>query len=184
MKKRLLMLTFAAMTGATGADAQNGGKRILTVYFSHSGNTRAVAEMIHEAAGGDIARIETVKPYPTEYREVVDRAKKEVESGFRPEIKDMPIDIDDYDVIFVGSPCWWYTMAPAVATFLSSHDFKGKKIVPFMTHEGSRFAHTLDDMRKICPDAELLEGFTVRGGKASEADPDVRKWIERLGLKR
>lgn len=134
---------------------------------------------------GIIARRgETVAPYPTEYREVVDRAKKEVEAGYRPEIEDLPIDIDDYDVIFVGSPCWWYTMAPAVATFLSSHDFKGKAIAPFMTHEGSRFARTLDDIRKICPDAVLLEGFTARGSKAHEAMPDVREWIERLGLKR
>ena len=178
------MLTFAAAAGMAGAYSQNGGKKVLTVYFSHGGNTQIVAEMIHEAAGGDIFRIEPRTPYPTEYREVVDLAKKEVETGFRPEIKDIPLNIDDYDVIFVGSPCWWYTMAPAVATFLSSHDFAGKKIVPFMTHEGSRFARTLDDMRKICPDAELLEGFTVRGGKAAEAKPDVRKWIGGLGLKR
>ena len=53
-----------------------------------------------------------------------------------------------------------------------------------MTHEGSRFARTLDDIRKMCPDAVLLEGFTVRGSKAREAMPDVREWIERLGLKR
>ncbi len=184
MKKRLFMLTFAAVTGATGACAQEGAKKILTVYFSHGGNTKAVAEMINATAGGDILRIETRKPYPTDYREVVDRAKKEVEAGYRPEIEDLPIDIDDYDVIFVGSPCWWYTMALAVATFLSSHDFKGKAIAPFMTHEGSHFARTLDDIRKMCPDAVLLEGFTVRGSKAREAMPDVREWIERLGLKR
>ena len=65
MKKRLFMLTFAAMTGATGADAQEDAKKILTVYFSHGGNTKAVAEMINETAGGDILRIETRKPYPT-----------------------------------------------------------------------------------------------------------------------
>ena len=183
MKKALYLLMSAVMTvSAAGASAGQGGKRILTVYFSHSGNTEAVARMIHEAAGGDVFRIETVDEYPTEYRAVVDKAKREVESGYRPAIRGRVENFDDYDVIFVGSPCWWYTMAPAVATFLTSYDFAGKTIVPFMTHEGSRFAHTLDDIRKLCPEARLLEGFTVRGGKAADAGDDVREWIGGLGL--
>ncbi len=175
------MFVLAALMPA-GASAQTGGKRILTVYFSHGGNTQAVAEMIHAAVGGDMFRIETVDEYPAEYRDVVAKAKKEVESGYRPAIRGKVKNFDDYDVIFVGSPCWWYTMAPAVATFLSSYDFAGKTVVPFMTHEGSRFARTLDDIRKICPEARLLEGFTVRGSKAADAGDDVREWIGSLGL--
>ena len=115
---------------------------------------------------------------------MVDRAKKEVEAGYRPEIEDLPIDIDDYDVIFVGSPCWWYTMAPAVTTFLSSHDFKGKAIAPFMTHEGQPLRpyagrHTQNVSRRRT--ARRLH----RARQQSPRDlPDVREWIERLGLKR
>ena len=67
-------------------------------------------------------------------------------SGFKPALKSKPENLGKYDIIFVGSPCWWYTIAPPVATFLSSYDLSGKTIAPFMTHEGSRMGHSEADI--------------------------------------
>ena len=157
-------------------------KKMLVVYFSHSGNTRAVAEQIARTTGADLFGIVPQKAYPAEYRAVVDQAKQEVNTGHRPVLKNDLPEAETYDVIFVGSPCWWYTIAPPVATFLASHDFTGKTLVPFMTHEGSRMGHSEKDIAELAPKATLLEGLPVRGGSAASAEPTVRKWLQKLGL--
>ena len=126
-----------AAFAVSGAGAQQPSGKVLEAYFSHSGNTREVARQISEATGGDLFEIVPATPYPTEYRAVVDQGKKEIEAGVRPALKNPVGDLSQYDVIFVGSPCWWATIAPPVTTFLSSCDLAGKTVVPFMTHEGS-----------------------------------------------
>lgn len=157
-------------------------KKCLVAYFSHSGNTRTVAEQIREATGADIFEIEPAAAYPTNYQAVVDQAKKEVNSDFKPALKSKPENLGKYDIIFVGSPCWWYTIAPPVATFLSSYDLSGKTIAPFMTHEGSRMGHSEADIKKLCAGATLLPGLPVRGGSVQEAAPEVAKWLRRIGV--
>ena len=112
----------------------------------------------------------------------LDQAKKEVNSGFKPALKSKPENLGKYDIIFVGSPCWWYTIAPPVATFLSSYDLSGKTIAPFMTHEGSRMGHSEADIKKLCAGATLLPGLPVRGGSVQEAAPEVAKWLRRIGV--
>ena len=131
-----------AAFAVSGAGAQQPSGKVLVAYFSHSGNTREVARQISEATGGDLFEIVPATPYPTEYRAVVDQGKKEIEAGVRPALKNPVGDLSQYDVIFVGSPCWWATIAPPVATFLTSYDFAGKTVVPFMTHEGSRMGRS------------------------------------------
>lgn len=158
------------------------GKKVLVAYFSHSGNTREMAQQVAQATGGDLFEIVPAKAYPTEYKAVVDQAKKEINDGFRPALKgDLP-DLGAYDVIFVGSPCWWYTIAPPVATFLAGGDWAGKTVVPFMTHEGSRMGHSEEDIRKLCTGATLLGGLPVRGGAVKSSQEAVRKWVQDLKL--
>ncbi|MDO4558058.1 MAG: flavodoxin, partial [Planctomycetia bacterium] len=113
-------------------------KNILTVYFSHSGNTRKIAEYIHAAAGGDLVEIVTTDAYPTDYNTVVEQAKRELEAEYRPPLKTKIEDIGKYDTVFVGSPNWWGTVAPPVRTLLEGLALDRKTIVPFITHEGSR----------------------------------------------
>lgn len=109
--------------------------KTLIVYFSFTaGNTKSIAEKIQKEIGGDIVRLETVKPYPKDYETVVSQGQREVERGYKLELKPLGVDVKDYDRIIVGSPTWWYKMAPAVLTFLSSNDFSGKEVVPFMTN--------------------------------------------------
>ncbi len=111
--------------------------KTLIVYFSFTaGNTKSIAEKIQKEIGGDIVRLETVKPYPKDYEAAVSQGQREVERGYKPELKPLGVDLKDYDRIIVGSPTWWYKMAPAVLTFLSSNDFTGKVVIPFMTNAG------------------------------------------------
>ena len=171
-----------AAFAVSGAGAQQPSGKVLVAYFSHSGNTREVARQISEATGGDLFEIVPATPYPTEYRAVVDQGKKEIEAGVRPALKNPVGDLSQYDVIFVGSPCWWATIAPPVATFLADCDWAGKTVVPFMTHEGSRMGRSEEDIRKLCAGATLLGGLPLRGGAVKDSRDVVRKWVQGLNL--
>lgn len=163
--------------------AQSSGKKVLIVYYSlRNGNTRIVAEQIQKNVGGDIFRIETVNAYPAQYRDVTEQAKKELQSGYRPPLKTKVDNIAQYDTIYLGSPNWWNTIAPAVMTFLESYNLEGKTIVPFITHEGSRLGASVNDIKKLVPKATVLKGLPVRGGAVDNAEPDVQRWLKDLEM--
>lgn len=155
---------------------------ILVVYFSHSGNTRVIANQIHEKVGGDNFEIVTVNPYPTDYDAVVDQAKQEQEDNYRPELATEVKDIDSYDVVFVGYPNWWGTMPMPVFTFLEEYDFSGKTIIPFCTHEGSGLGRSVEDITTICPQSTIQKGLAIRGSSIETAQDDVSKWLHEIGM--
>lgn len=179
MKTKLILATMATiLTSGAGAQTQPApAKKVLVAYYSHSGNTREVARQIAGVSGGELFEIVPVTPYPSDYRTVVDQAKKEIEAGARPALKNWVEDMSQYDVIFIGSPCWWATVAPPVATFLTSYDFAGKTVVPFMTHEGSRMGRSEEDIRKLCPKSQVPDGLPVRGGAVGSSKDAVEKWV-------
>lgn len=143
-------------------------KKILIAYYSHSGTTKNVAEQIIQAVGGDLFEIKEADPYPRDYNAVVKQAKQEIASGYRPKIKGSIPNISDYDLVIVGSPNWWSTIAPPVATFLTQEKFSGQTIAPFITHGGGGLNRTTSDIRKLCPDSNVLEGFDAnRSGQLS-----------------
>lgn len=167
----------------TFAQSSDSDKKVLIVYYSlRNGNTRIAAEHIQKNVGGDIFRIETVNAYPSVYNEVTSQAKKELESGYRPPLKTIVEDFDQYDIIYLGSPNWWNTIAPAVMTFLESYNFEGKTIVPFITHEGSRLGASVRDIKKLAPKATVLKGLPIRGGSVNDAMPDIQTWLRELEL--
>lgn len=180
-----LMAVLAApafFTASTAAAATSGGEKVLTVYYSRTGNTRALAEAIRSGAGGDILELETVEAYPEDYRATTDQAKKELAENYFPPLKNGEIDIAQYDVIFVGSPSWWGTFAPAIRGFLAQHDFSGKKIVPFITHGGSGLGNSIADLKTLSPGATVLEGLAIRGNRVNSAQGEVTKWLKDHGL--
>jgi len=133
--------------------------RILVAFFSHSGTTKKAAEQIHAIAGGDIFEIKEQDPYPQTYNAVTEQAKQEIAKGFKPALKGSLPKISLYDVVFVGSPNWWSTIAPPLSTFLSSADFTGKTIIPFITHGGGGLNRTVSDIKKLVQSATVLNGF-------------------------
>ena len=159
-----------------------GSWRVLTVYFSHSGNTRKCAGLINEKVGGDLLELLPQNPYPEEYDAVVSQAKRELQSGHRPALKSEARDVAEYDVIFVGSPNWWNTVAPPVMTFLAGHDLTDKAIFPFITHEGTGLGRSARDIAELCPRATVLEGIAIRGGEVGKAGPALSEWLRKLGI--
>ena len=89
-------------------------------------------------------------------------------------------EFDKYDVIFVGTPNWWSTMAPPVLTFLSSYDFSGKTIIPFVTHGGGGMARCESDMRKACPKAAFGKGGAFSGRSIKEAGTALARWVDEV----
>jgi len=156
--------------------------KTLVAYFSRTGNTREIANQIHEKFGGDIFKIQTVNPYPSNYNECVEQAKQELEKGYRPELKTMVKNIESYDVVFIGYPIWWGTMPMAVATFLSEYDLSGKTIVPFCTHEGSGLGRSDKDITKLCPKSTILDGIAVWGRDAKTAQNEVSERLRELEM--
>jgi flavodoxin len=157
-------------------------KNILVAYFSYSGNTREIANQIHRDVGGDIFEIESENPYPDDYDAVVKQAKQELSSGYVPALK-MKIDnVKPYDFIFIGYPNWCSTIPAPVRTFLTRHDFSGKTIVPFCTHEGSGLGRSAADIANNCPEAAVLSGVAIRGSDVKTAQNKVSEWLQKIKI--
>ncbi|MCD8378222.1 MAG: hypothetical protein LUB59_05490 [Candidatus Gastranaerophilales bacterium] len=152
-------------------------KKILIAYYSYSGNTKAVSETIQTVTGGDLFEIKTKADYPKDYNTVVEQARIEKQNDVRPELINNG-DVSNYDIIFVGTPVWWYTMAPPVKTFLANNNFYDKIIVPFCTHGGGGASSTYADMKKLAPNAKFLNGYTSYEKTANLKD--VENWIKEL----
>ncbi len=167
--------------------APAGGKRILVAYYSWSGNTKALAEKIGAGTGGELFEIVPADPYPTEYGECTERAKREQQEGVRPALKAKPENIAEYDVVFVGSPNWWGSYAPPIRTLLDDPAFAGKTVVPFFTHGGGGMQRCESDMRKqLDGKSNVLKALTVSGSSAdgSRAQRAVDAWLREIGLAR
>ena len=157
-------------------------KKILVAYFSHSGNTREIANQIHKSAGGDIFEIQSVKPYPHDYDAVVEQARQELDSDFKPALKTKMENIKPYDLVFIGYPVWCSTVPAPVRTFLSEYDFSGKTIVPFCTHEGSGLGRSVTNISKLCPKSTLLDGVAIWGSDVKTAQSKVVEWLQKIKI--
>ena len=160
-------------------------KKLLIAYYSWSnGNTERIAKTLQRIAGGELLKIDTAVPYSGSYNDVVEQGQREVQQGYEPELKPIDVDIASYDVIAVGTPTWWYTMAPAVKTFLHQNDLNGKIVVPFMTNGGWP-GHVIKDMKNACTGAEFACEMQVRfdsnGGDHLETpDDQITAWAQHV----
>jgi Flavodoxins len=174
-----------AANDAAPAAAENtatADNKTLIVYYSKTGNTGAMAALIQQSTGGDIVEIVPVEAYPEDYSATTKQAKKEIEDGFQPPIKTMVENLAQYDTVFVGTPNWWSTIAPPVATFLAAHDLSGKRVVPFVTHGSGGLAKTVEAIQALCPDSTILEAKGLAGSKAKDAKDEIEEWLKKLEL--
>lgn len=149
-----------------------GEKKYITV-----GNTEKVANMIATIAGADIFKIEQKVPYAADYDTCIAEAKRDLQGNIRPELKNLPDNLEKYDEIYLGYPNYWGTMPVAVYTFLESFDFKGKKIYPFCTHEGSGLSSTERDIENTAKGAEVLKGIAIVGSMVDDAKNIIERWL-------
>jgi len=156
-----------------GITVGSDNTKVLTIYFSHSGNTRKIANEIHKVVGGDIVEIQPEKPYPNNYNTVVEQVRREMHSGYKPKLKTRVADLGAYDTVFVGSPNWWHTVAPPVLTYLAESDLAGKTIIPFITHGGGGLGRSSADIAELCPNATILDSLALFGADIRSA----QKWL-------
>ena len=142
------------------------------------GNTEKVANMISEITGADFFQIEQKDAYSADYQECIAEAKKDLQENKRPEVLNLPDDLDAYDEIYLGYPNYWGTMPMAVYTFLENYDFSGKKIHPFCTHEGSGLSRTEKDIEKAAKGAKVEKGLAIHGSSVDNAKNAVEKWLK------
>lgn len=189
---------YIGSSNTPSAPDESNGNKVLVAYFSPANSDSVdaissatprvrgvssvefIAQIIGEQVTADVAKIIPADPYPVIYEESANRARAERDENVRPEFT-LDVDPEEYDVIFVGYPIWWYEMPMVMQTFFDTYDFSGKAIIPFNTHAGSRDGGTYEDIAELEPNATVLDGLAVAGERAEDAEASVKEWLSRLG---
>lgn len=146
------------------------------------GNAELIANWIAEETGGDLFSIKTQNKYSSDYDECLNQARKERDNNERPALVGRVNNIDDYDVIFLGFPNWWYTCPMAVFTFIESYDLSGKTIIPFCTHGTGGLSRTIRDLKNLLPaNCEVLDAIGVYRSEVKNSKNKVLDWLKELG---
>lgn len=150
----------------------------LIVFYSLGGNTRAVARKIAQTLKADVLEIKTVKTYPDDYDVLLGLGQREVATGYIPQLKPYRIDFSKYDAVLIGTPVWWSSFAPAIKSFIGANKWKGVKVYPFATNEGT-LGHTPSDFRKALRGATVAPVLNVKfnEGKMETAENDIKEWL-------
>jgi flavodoxin len=170
-------------------------ENILIVYLSRTNNTKAIAEIIQKNVGGKLVALELEKPYPENYKAIVEQVSKENETGYLPPLKTKIDSMEKYDVVFIGFPTWGMQLPPPMKSFLHQYDLSGKTVIPFNTNAGYGVGSSFETVKKLCPNSKILEGFSTKGGierdgvffvmkgeKEKQAQDEVRKWLQKIGM--
>ena len=164
--------TLIAFYSRRGENWVDGGVRFLP-----KGNNELIVEKIKALLPeADVFQIDTVKKYADDYMVCIEEAKQELRAKARPAIKD-DIDISRYDTIYIGWPCWWGTLPMCMFTFIEKHDWTGKTVIPFTTHEGSGFGNGLRDLKAAVKGATVTKGLSLRGTAARSSDAQIEKFV-------
>ena len=165
MKKVKLIMVLTTVTLATASCGTNQAPKeepqkeeapkTLVLYYSQTSNTKAVAQEIAAKLNADMEEIVAVNPYDPDFNATIERCKQEMGQGVTPEIQPLNVNVDDYDIIFIGYPVWFGTYAPPVATFLNNVDLSGKKLVPFCTFGSGGLESSTEELAKAEPNARL-----------------------------
>ncbi|MBO4403291.1 MAG: NAD(P)H-dependent oxidoreductase [Bacteroidales bacterium] len=183
MKNMKLMLVLATVTmtavscGSKKETPQTEEPKVLVLYYSQTGNTKAVAEEIARRLNADMEEIVAVNPYDGDFQATIARCMQEREQEVIPDIQPLKADISGYDVVFLGYPVWFGTYAPPVITFLNNVDLSGKKIVPFCTFGSGGLESSVKDLTVAEPNAEILPGYGVRAARMDAMPKEVEQFL-------
>jgi len=188
MKNTKLLLLLATVTltavscGSKKETPKEEAPKMLVLYYSQTGNTKAVAEEIANKLGADIEEITMVDPYDPDFQATIERCMKEREQEILPTINPVKADLASYDVIFLGYPVWFGTYAPPVIAFLNDADLSGKKIVPFCTFGSGGLESSVKDLVAAEPNAEVLPGYGVRAARLEAMPKEVDNFLKANGF--
>ncbi|HJA63047.1 MAG TPA: flavodoxin [Candidatus Intestinimonas stercoravium] len=153
---------------------------MLIAYFSWSGNTEQVAQIIQQETGGDLFEIAPATAYTDDYNELLDIAQQEQSDNARPELAGQVENWEQYDTVFVGYPNWWSDAPMAVYTFVESYDWDGKTLVPFNTSASGGFGRSLLGLEESASGAAILEGISFTERTLGDAQSEVTAWLDSL----
>lgn len=170
----------APENAASAGDPQS--HRVLIAYFSWSGNTEKLANIIQAEIGGDLFEIVPETPYTDDYNALLEIAAQKQGDQARPPVAGTVENWADYDTVFIGYPNWWSDTPMVVRTFLESYDWAGKTVIPFCTHGSGGFGRSVQSVTESASGAEVLDGFKVAGSRVDGAEEAVTAWISGLGL--
>ncbi|MDR2773102.1 MAG: flavodoxin [Elusimicrobiota bacterium] len=157
-------------------------KSFLLAYYSSSGNTKALAQNIHQIVGGEIFEIKPQKPYSKSFLSILLRSGLDLVTGNKTPLPSTT-DISKYDVIFVGYPLWISNTPSPINTFLSDHNFAGKTVIPFCTTGGGKAGKSFGNVQKLAKGATVLDGLQVRAGNIAASKEAIEKWLIKVGIK-
>lgn len=156
-------------------------KKSLVAYFSTSGVTKKVAEKLNEVVQGDLFEILPEQPYTSEDLDWTDsksRSSVEMENkSFRPAVKEKVKNMEQYDVIYVGFPIWWYIAPTIINTFLEQYDLQGKMVIPFATSGMSGMGKTNEYLKSSCKGADLKNGKRF---PANTSVAELNNWVKKV----
>ena len=181
--KKVIMMLVALLTMSLSACSQKKEskemKKVLVAYFSASGVTKGVAQQLAEVTGGTLHEIKPAQPYTDadlDWHNKQSRSSVEMQDkSSRPAITDKLKNMQDYDIIYVGFPIWWYTCPTIINTFMEAYDFKGKIVIPFATSGGSSIKKACEDLKAAYPDVNWKEGKLLN--RASKKD--LEDWVKK-----
>ena len=183
--KKIVLAMAALLTISLSACSQSNKKeskqmKVLVAYFSASGVTEGVAKQLAEVTGGDLHKIQPEQPYTDadlDWRDKQSRSTIEMkDKSSRPAITDKLTNMQDYDVVYVGFPIWWYTAPTIINTFMEAYDFKGKTVIPFATSGGSSIKKACEDLKATYPDVNWKEGKLLNRTSKKE----LENWVKGL----
>lgn len=182
MSSLLLPLTAGAAASAAEAEAAPLAGKSLVAFFTRSGNTSVIAGQLSRVLPAELFEIAPATPYPADYFQTVDQARRERDRGYRPPLRSQLASTAAYATVFLGFPIWGETAPPVIRSFLAFHDLAGKTIVPFITHGGFGPGDSLDVVASHAPQSRLIKGLTMQRPQERQTIELVTQWLKTLDV--
>lgn len=146
------------------------------------GNTEYVAELFARTLKADLFRIETERTYPLSRRALIEATKEEQDKKDLPSLRTHVEGMEEYDIIFLGYPLWWYDFPMPIYSFINEYNLEGKTIVLFTTHAGNRFCKTVRTLQDLLPTSPIVQGIATHEDNMTDAESSVTKWLQDNGF--
>lgn len=185
----------------TEKERVSSGENILIAYFSWAdnavldedvdavaspsvtapGNVQQLAGWVQEETGGTLFPIQVTEPYPSDWDQCLERANQERGQDARPELAESVENMEDYDVVFLGYPNWWYGVPMALLSFLENYDLAGKQVYLFCSHGTGGLASSVEIITEALPDSEISDNiFDCYEEDAPDSQEEIRQWVREL----
>lgn len=175
-----MMMATATLLAAVSCGSR--APKVLVLYYSQNGGTKAVAEEIASRLGADLEEIVSLNPYDGDFQATIARCQEEQKAGILPEVQPLKADLAAYDIVFLGYPVWFGTYAPPVGALLGKIDLSGKKVVPFCTFGSGGLDSSTRDLVAAQPGAEVLPGYGVRAARLDAVPAEVDQFLKASGF--